>query len=186
MGPYDENWRERLPSQAVLDLYGQAGLGWTPEHAPEGVMYSGEQGVVHLGGCDDWSGAHELAHWLLAPPARRGIDDYGGGRGEHSTVDREVILAGAEVGEDEQLAQALTVALLQAIGCLGWHFRRYGTCHMGTLCLDWAELRRRGHLTEGNVPAFLGDQERVLEMPGPQGVNWLPDPSLPWWTLDAV
>jgi hypothetical protein len=177
-----ENWRERMPCQDVLDCYEQAGLGWTSEHVPDGVMYSGDEGVVHLGGCDDWSGAHELAHWLLAPPERRAVDDYGGGRGEHSTVDRDVLLSGIEAGEDEQLAQALTVAILQAVGCLGWQFRRYSTCHMGTLTLDWAELRRRGLLTPGNVPAFLGDQERVLEMPGPQQVVWLPEGSgVRWW-----
>jgi hypothetical protein len=184
--PGMENWRQRLPCQAVLDCYERAGLGWTREHAPDGVMYSGDQGVVHLGGCDDWSGAHELAHWLLATPARRAMDDYGGGRGEHSWADGPVVLTGQELNQDEQLAQALTVAILVAIDRLGAHFPRYGTWHFGTLRLDWAELRRRGQLAWNDVPVFMGDHWRIYKTPGPPAPTRAPDSSIPWWAAEDV
>lgn len=181
MGPADLDWRSRLPGRAILDAFDVAGLAWSPEHAPDGVMYCGRTRTVHLGGCDDWSGAHELAHWLLASPERRGIDDYGGGKGEHSRRGAEVVLEEREAAEDEQLAQALTVAILVALGLEGAGLRRYGTMHMGTLPADWRELRRRGLLTEGNVPIVLGQPDRVLAVPGPQGPTWNPPHPLPWW-----
>lgn len=184
MGAHD--WRERMPSRSVLDACDRAGMRWEALHAPDGVAWSGERRTAYLRGCDDWEAAHELAHWLLASPERRGLDEFGGGPGQFTRagIDLPMVLEGAEAAQDEQLAQALTVAILTAVGGGGGApLRRYATWHMGTLGLDWAELRRRGLLTAGNVPAFLGDHERVLAMPGPQALNWLPgEHAIPWWS----
>jgi len=179
-------WKTRLPSQELLDACDKAGLRWVAEHVPNGVTYSGALQTAYLRGLDDWEAAHELAHWLLASPERRKLDEYGGGPGAFTQkgVDLSVVLEGNEAGEDEQLAQALTVAILAALGVGTGHIRRYGTLHMGTLGLDWGELRRRGLLSSTNMPVFLGDTERVLEMPGPQQLVWLPPGGgISWWEM---
>ena len=123
LGMFD--WKSRLPSQKVLDACDKAGMRWDRDHAPDGVAYSGASQTAHLGGCDDWSGCHELAHWLLASPERRTLDEFGGGHGEFTRKDLElpVVLTGLEASEDEQLAQALTVAILGALGFGGLHVR---------------------------------------------------------------
>ncbi len=181
-----DDWRERMPSRAILDACDAAGMRWAAEHVPHGVAWSGERQTAYLRGCDDWEAAHELAHWLLAPPERRRLDEFGGGPSQFTQdgqgADLPVVLHGTAALEDEQLAQALTVAILVACGQAEGGLRRYNTWHMGTLALDWAELRRRGLLTPGNVPVFLGDDGRVLAVPGPQRVNWLPEGStISWW-----
>lgn len=178
-----EEWRTRMPSRLVLDACDAAGMRWRAEHAPDGVAWSGREQVAYLRGCDDWEAAHELAHWLIASPERRMLDEFGGGPGQFTRegAGLEVVLTGRDAAEDEQLAQAMTVAVLAALGIDG-HFPRYATWHMGTLALDWAELRRRGMLTEGNVPTFM-DDGRVLRMPGPPSVVWLPpeEQRISWW-----
>jgi len=178
------DWKTQVPSQRVLDACDKAGMTWDSSHAPDGVSYSGATQTAHLGGHGDWGGCHELAHWLLASPERRKLDEFGGGHGEFTAkgVELDVVLTGSEVGEDEQLAQALTVAILVATGVGSGHARRYGTLHMGTLGLDWAELRRRGLLSPTNMPVFLGDLERVVGMPGPQRLSWIHENSgISWW-----
>jgi hypothetical protein len=176
-----------MPSRGVLDACDEAGMSWRAEHAPDGVAWSGREQVAHLRGCDDWEAAHELAHWLIASEERRRLDEFGGGPGQFTREGTPlvVVLTEREAVEDEQLAQAMTVAILAALG-IDEHLRRYGTLHMGTLALDWAELRRRGHLTEGNAPAFMGDGVAV-SMPGPSGPTWLPaeDEGISWWSARA-
>jgi len=177
-----------MPSRDLLDACDRAGMLWDTSHAPDGVAYSGATQTAYLRGCDDWEAAHELAHWLLASPKRRSLDEFGGGPGQHTRdgVELVVVLEDDDaVSQDEQLAQALTVAILVALGFGPEHFRRYNTWHRGTLSLDWAELRRRGFLTEGNVPVFLGDVERVLEVPGLSLLRLPESHSIPWWPSPA-
>lgn len=176
------DWRERMPSQAVLDACDKAGMRWEDQHIPYGVAYSGERQTVYLRGMDDWEAAHELAHWILASPERRRLDEYGGGPGQFTQagVDLPLAIEGMSASEDEQLAQALTVAILEALGLPGMG-RRYSTWHMGTLRMDWDELRRRGYLGEGYVPVFMESDGRVLKVPGPGNTGCPIETAFSWW-----
>lgn len=169
------------PSPLVLDAFDKAGLRWRDE-PPEGVSYSGAEQTVFIQGMGNWDAAHELAHWLLASPERRCLDEFGGGPGQFTAPDREltVVLEGDELGQDELLAQALTVALLEALGITG-QARRYISFFDGTLELDWKELQRRGILGPGYAPVCLGDPDRILTVPRSPSPLKLPPHNIPWW-----
>jgi hypothetical protein len=69
---------------------------------------------------EPWVILHEIAHWLLAPPARRGLPDFGVGAGPESgrkaEADRARVVDDDAQQEDEALSSLLGVLLQVELG----------------------------------------------------------------------
>jgi len=98
--------------------------------------------------------SHEIAHWLIAPPALRALPNFGLGR-DWQGGDAGLVFGRAERLDAEALASALGIALLKAVEPLTWFAQV--SCWGHTMAADPCWTGRWAALTaavEEHVEAF--------------------------------
>lgn len=147
----------------VDELYARVGIrtDWTVNPLPSGFMYDNFEVSCKEDFWDPYMAVHDLAHFLIALPERRGLPNFGLGPAPHGneTEGAPEVVTPEESSEDESRASVLHIALLLKYLPKGAEpTSRVISVDMdkGAILpckqMDW--LRDQGHVDENNIAVF--------------------------------